>query len=287
MVRLEVQRLDRDHDVVRYGPHAHDFFQIVVFDRAGGTHVVGGARQPVERGQMWMLRPGVWHDLAAVGQACGWAVIVGAEEVGLPPWGEASIPWSPRPLLAGFWHRDETGVPAPLQLRAQQLHRWLGWLAEMHGEVTQARTGYQHAVRALLHLMLVDAARNVPEQSGTATHSLAGQALALVDQRFWTGASVADIAQALSFTAGHLTEVVRKHTGRPLGEWILQRKMAEARSLLADTTDPISAISHKCGFNDVGYFTRQFRRHHGVSPTAWRAAIVGAPGPPDGRPARE
>jgi AraC family transcriptional activator of pobA len=35
---------------------------------------------------------------------------------------------------------------------------------------------------------------------------------------------------------------------------------------------PIKQIAHELGFSDAAYFTRFFRRHASLAPTAWRAA---------------
>ena len=71
-------------------------------------------------------------------------------------------------------------------------------------------------------------------------------------------------------TPGHLTTVVRRRTGRTVQEWIIERRMAEARSLLSDTELPVGEIARRVGMSDPGYFSRLFRRTHGTSPREWR-----------------
>ncbi|MCY1247111.1 Arabinose operon regulatory protein [compost metagenome] len=51
--------------------------------------------------------------------------------------------------------------------------------------------------------------------------------------------------------------------------------MARAR-LLLDTTDlTIAEVGREVGLYDQFYFSRQFRRMHGVSPSAYRAERKG------------
>jgi AraC-like DNA-binding protein len=66
------------------------------------------------------------------------------------------------------------------------------------------------------------------------------------------------------------TTVVRRRTGRTVQEWIIERRMSEARVLLGGTDLPISEIARRVGVADAGYFARLFRTIHGVSPRRWR-----------------
>ena len=54
-------------------------------------------------------------------------------------------------------------------------------------------------------------------------------------------------------------------------EWIIERRMAQSRRLLADTDLPIQEVARRVGIGDPGYLSRLFRRTHGTSPRAWRS----------------
>ena len=38
---IEAQRLNREHIVTRLGLHGHTFFELIYFERGGGTHALG------------------------------------------------------------------------------------------------------------------------------------------------------------------------------------------------------------------------------------------------------
>ncbi|PRC51770.1 AraC family transcriptional regulator, partial [Mycobacterium sp. ITM-2017-0098] len=63
-------------------------------------------------------------------------------------------------------------------------------------------------------------------------------------------------------------------TGRTVQEWIVERRMAEARSLLLGTDLAVQEVAARVGIADPGYFTRVFRHAHGDSPRTWRAKQV-------------
>jgi AraC family transcriptional regulator, transcriptional activator of pobA len=74
----------------------------------------------------------------------------------------------------------------------------------------------------------------------------------------------------VGMTPGHLTTVVRRRTGRTVQEWIIERRMAEARTILEETDLPVAEIARRVGVFDPSYFSRQFTRIHGISPRKWR-----------------
>jgi AraC-like DNA-binding protein len=67
--------------------------------------------------------------------------------------------------------------------------------------------------------------------------------------------------------------VVRKETGRTVGQWILEYRMAEARRRLRGTDEHVDTIAERVGYADVTHFIRLFRRTHGLTPAAWRRGV--------------
>ena len=83
-----------------------------------------------------------------------------------------------------------------------------------------------------------------------------------------------DVAQAAGYSPAYLTNLVQEQTGRTVKQWIIERRMAQARKLLVNTTRPVREVAESSGYTDAGYFTRQFRKFHGISPQRWRQESV-------------
>jgi YesN/AraC family two-component response regulator len=86
--------------------------------------------------------------------------------------------------------------------------------------------------------------------------------------------SLNDIAQAAGYSPAYLTNLVQEQTGRTVKQWVIERRMAQARTLLTTTAESVRRIAETSGYADAGYFTRQFRQIHGVSPQIWRQQSV-------------
>ncbi|WP_406071294.1 AraC family transcriptional regulator [Streptomyces sp. NBC_01020] len=77
-------------------------------------------------------------------------------------------------------------------------------------------------------------------------------------------------ARELSLSAERLRSIVRHQTGHGPKEYVQRLRINRAKELLAETDLTVVAISRRTGFNDPGYFTRQFTRRTGVTPSAFR-----------------
>jgi AraC-like DNA-binding protein len=59
-------------------------------------------------------------------------------------------------------------------------------------------------------------------------------------------------------------------TGVAPYQWLVQRRVDVAKSLLEERRHSLSDIAFECGFADQSHFTRVFSRITGLSPGAWR-----------------
>jgi AraC-like DNA-binding protein len=80
------------------------------------------------------------------------------------------------------------------------------------------------------------------------------------------------LATDVGYTANYLSDLMREHTGRALGSWISDMRMARARVALEHTDLSVGDVGASVGYDDAAYFSRAFRRAHGVPPATWRIA---------------
>lgn len=94
-----------------------------------------------------------------------------------------------------------------------------------------------------------------------------------IDENFQQLHEVGDYASMLHISAGHLSEVVKNHSGKPAIKHIHERLVLEARRLLFHTNNSLKEIAYDLGFSDASYFNRFFKRETGVTPADYRANI--------------
>lgn len=79
-----------------------------------------------------------------------------------------------------------------------------------------------------------------------------------------------DIGSVTFFSPIYCDTVFKKETGRSIIDYVIDRRIDEAKRLLLEGTVPLSQVSDAVGFNDYNYFSRVFKKRSGYSPTAYR-----------------
>src|ERR1700754_143517 len=189
--------------------------------------------------------------------------------------GDGRSPWPSlrrHPLLLPFVHGQSGGL-LQLEVPAARQPVWDKVIESIEAELEAREEGDGRAALAHLTLLLIDVARLASAVVGDLRRRgepLLAEVFTVIDRHRREPLSLRDVASELGMTPGHLTTVVRRRTGRTVQEWIIERRMAEARSLLSDTDLSVSEIARRVGMSDPGYFSRLFRRTHGTSPREWR-----------------
>jgi AraC-like DNA-binding protein len=60
------------------------------------------------------------------------------------------------------------------------------------------------------------------------------------------------------------------HTRQTFTEFLNRTRIGQASRVLIDTNQSVSEIGYSCGYNNIPYFTRQFRKFTGITPLAYR-----------------
>ncbi|MFE1853668.1 MULTISPECIES: helix-turn-helix transcriptional regulator [unclassified Streptomyces] len=274
---VATRRLDHSwENTGTFEEHAHDFPGLAYFPTAGGLLRTGRRSWSIEAGALFVVAPGdvMGHITATdLAQAHGWGVFFTADAFG-PDVPGAHLAWRTHPLLFPFVRGGAIGA---LRLRVPEPEQpdWTARLEALHNELTHRQDGYREAALAHLTLLLVGVSRLAADVVGDLRENrepLLAEVFQVIEERYPQPLSLRDVAAAVNISPGHLTSTVRRRTGRTVQEWITERRMVQARRLLAATDLQIGEIGRRVGFPDAGYFARTFGKVHGMSPARWRRA---------------
>ncbi|WP_245750321.1 AraC family transcriptional regulator [Nocardioides terrae] len=247
--------------------HAHDFLVLVHVEEGEGEFHVDGVARELRAGGVQAVSQGEVIGPAApahIARCRAWSLAF------LPDAVPALASVSPlmrahHPLLALFAPGAGQAV-----VPETERDRWTRWLTDLDDELAHPeRLGAGEAAAGLLTSVLVAAARLAPAVPSV-PDPLVARVFEEIEATFREPVSAADVARALGYTPGHLTTLVRRSTGRPLLEWITERRMTEVRRLLRETDLPLALVAARTGLRDASYLVRRFRSRYGTTPEAWR-----------------
>jgi AraC-like DNA-binding protein len=83
-----------------------------------------------------------------------------------------------------------------------------------------------------------------------------------------------EVASKANMTRGSFCRFMRKRTGKTYLESLNEIRIAHICRLLLCTSDNISEIAYKMGYNNVAYFHRFFKRQKGCTPKEYREKFL-------------
>ena len=237
-----------------FAPHSHDTFAIGVVE--AGVERFQYRRNPViaPAGSLLVINPGEPHTGASA-ESGGWRYRMLypdpellREAAGALAGRARPIPFFAQPVvhdpalareLLALHHCLESGAE-PLE-RQTRLIAFFAALVQRHADTPHDET------------------RLAPEPS------VARRLRAYLDERIGAPVTLAELAEIAGMSQFHTVRVFARATGMPPHTYLTQRRVAHAKTLLAQRL-PLAQVAARAGFYDQSHLTRHFKRIVGVTP---------------------
>lgn len=207
-----------------------------------GTFVEDGTPSRVGAGDLYLLQPGrhyLYHDDPGAPWRYNFVTFTGPVPVALLPGAHVTGNDTVAPIFAEIESTYRAGRMMPANAAR------LAW-----GVVAGLTPGPEPA-----------------EQDG-----LDARLAALVHRRDVALPTVGQIARDMGVDRSTLYRRFRASHGEPIKAWLDRQRMERAEDLLRQSETSVQRIAAICGFRDPMYFSRAFRRVHGIPPGQWREA---------------
>lgn len=269
---FRVQKCPLTHD---YYVHSHDFSELVVILSGNAVHIIEGREYPVTAGQVFLIHSGVSH---------GYKNVDGIEYVNVMFQPEQLLQRSELRLLPGFqalfyiepFYRKEMYFKGMLSLEAAQLQevtRLLDMILEEHDRQPE---GFRLMIRTYFTALVGMLSRYYQNSSGQEENKALriGETVTYIEEHFLqpiTLQSMADMAY-LS-TRQFLRVFTRNYQTTPM-DYIINKRLDYSCTLLRSPGLTISQVAMESGFRDQNYYSRQFRKVFGCSPSEYRGRML-------------
>lgn len=91
-----------------------------------------------------------------------------------------------------------------------------------------------------------------------------------LDQNYREDLSLESLGKIFHLSPYYLSHIFKKAFEIPPMQYLYRRRIGEAQSLLTTTPYSITEVASRVGFGDPNYFTVQFRKYVGMSPSSYR-----------------
>ena len=91
-----------------------------------------------------------------------------------------------------------------------------------------------------------------------------------IELNYYQSIRLKEVAQAVGYSSAYLTDLVRRLSGKTVNSWIIERRIAEASTLLLETNYSVERIALDVGYQNINHFYHQFRDFYQTTPQRWR-----------------
>ena len=105
------------------------------------------------------------------------------------------------------------------------------------------------------------------------TSPVVSRVVEFADAHFADRLTLDDVAAHVNISKYHLSRVFKNLTGMGFKEYLIRRRIMEAKLLLESTDMNVSTIALQVGFEDISNFYRRFKQYTGMSAETYRKKV--------------
>ncbi|BDR59844.1 helix-turn-helix transcriptional regulator [Lactobacillus xylocopicola] len=129
-------------------------------------------------------------------------------------------------------------------------------------------------INAELTVLLAEALRNQSlTEAATSSYGFAQTAFDQYIEANFANITLAQAAQHFGFNTNYFSSLVKQKTGKSFVEHVDERRMEEARTLLARTDISVKEIIARIGYSGKSFFYRKFNDYYHETPMQMRAEL--------------
>ncbi len=242
------------------GPGIHDYYLIHTVLTGNGEFSLDGKRYICGAGDSFIIFPGALHQYVAAAEhpwEYVWVAFQGhrceplMQQLGLTPEQPVVRNTATRKTLALYrriWRSlGDATYPALADLESAGLLRLL-----------------------LREFALAEPGRlPAPPTGGAAAKRQVEQAMRWLELQYAQPISIEQLSKSLGYHRTHLSKMFKEAVGLSPMQFLMQIRLERAKSLLRSQWS-VEQVASSVGFADALYFSKQFRKRFGMSPTEFR-----------------
>ncbi len=241
-------------------PHKHDFFVIILFDKASGTHNIDSKDYPIDDKEIHILFPGQMHK---------WQINDGT--IGYQLMTERSFfeQFAPYFRFSFTNYQNHPVIKLSDEAFSKLMYEFNAIKEELKSE-----NSLVHLINAraavIAAIVSKEAEQIFTEFKVYQSNPRLAKFNMLIDEFYKEEKSVVFYAEKLHISANYLNILCKKHLKVSATQLIQQRIIIEAKRLLKSGDLSIKEIAFDLGFTDHAYFSNFFKAQTNITPSEFR-----------------
>ena len=267
--QISVERRDPQEP---FGLHTHDFSEIVIITGGTGLHVTGEDSWQLAKGDTFVISNGQPHDYQSMDNLRLINILFDQDTLSFDSMDLPSLPgYHVLFHLEPAW-RKRHQFRSRLRLLSGDLRIAINLCDQLGIELKNRSAGFRFLGTALFMQLVGHVSRCYEASQNENSRELLriGQTITHLEDNYRQNVNLEELVGIANMSKRSFLRAFEAATGCSPISYLIQIRINRAIDLLCETTRSITDIAYEVGFNDSNYFTRQFRRHHGVSPREYR-----------------
>lgn len=240
--------------------HRHDYCHMMILKKVKGTHEIDFESYESKNYSIHFVAKGRVHKVDFEPGTIGWAILF-SEEI---------FDESDRKLFSSLSYFKTDSHPI-LNLGKKEFES-INTLIEPTKNVILY--GSFDAAKYLLFALLSEIREKYNEQSKNGPAKKSSHEIILLNDYLQKNAKSANDLDTFlgenTITPVRLNTLCKQQYGKTALQLLHERKLLEVKRLLVYTDMQIKEIAYECGFEDVAYFNRYFKKYTALTPNSFR-----------------
>lgn len=263
------------HCVFPLGPgglpvHWHEEFEITLVRSGSCTYQIDLTPFPIRKGDFLLLPPGMLHG---TGERPGPDFITDSFVFRLDML-MSQIPDSCTTQFLTPLSDGRLRFPVHLSGDSEAAQLLLQPFEQICRIFTEKPSGYELEIKAVLFHLFFLLRMHVPFQHQPQKHAEITDklktVLQFIHENYQQTVTIRELADLCHFSEYHFMRFFKRHMNMTCIEYLNQYRLEVAAGQLAQTSLPVTSIALECGFNNISYFNRVFRKKFGITPKEYR-----------------
>jgi len=252
--------------------HNHEFYELVVVLAGHGKHVTEKEEYRIEGGDVFVVRGDMAHGYADTERMTLVNILFDPRRLSLPMAELRDLPGYHVLFRIEPRMREYDRFRSRLRLSEEELAEAAGLIYRLQQELERKRPGYRFMASAQLMNLIGFLSRCHAHTTEPAKRPLMrmGEVLSFIERRYREPVTVRQLTRVAGMSESTLMRTFRRVMGRSPIDHVIHVRVNKAAELLKAGGVRVTEAAFSCGFTDSNYFSRQFRRVMGHSPSEFR-----------------